>query len=571
MSAMQQTIATPSTNGKGPQPPGSPPSKRFEPRLAYIIGGSVLLVVLGVLLFLRFQAPATTPLVTAPVQRQALVAYATATGTVNPQDTINIGSQVSGTISTLDVDYNSKVRAGQVLARLDPTPFQAALAVAQGSLAQAQAQAAAAGDAAAGSGSSAQAALATARAAQATKAAAQQSVLVADAAVRSADADVAKAKSALALANQTLARSRGLLAQGYVSQSQVDSDTSAQIAANAALSSAEAAAQQSRAQALAARSQATASAEQSVSQTAQSAASVTAVSGSNSSAAAAQAAVAVAEAHVVQAQLDLDHTVIKSPVDGTVISRTVSVGQTVAASFQTPTLFTIAKDLRKMEVDLAVGEPDVGSVKVGQAVDFSVLAYPGQTFHGTISQVRQNGTVVSNVVTYTTPVLVDNTDGRLRPGMTANASVHVGKTADDALVVPISALSWRPPAALRPARTQVSSSPAGSATAVPGAAGSSPWGNVGSSGAGALVAGSRSRLFVENADGSVRAVPVTVTLVSGSSAAVQPSGASLAPGDLVVVSGGTSASGSNSSAGRTGSSALTPATVRVPGGGGGGR
>jgi HlyD family secretion protein len=572
MSAMQQTIAKPSTNGNGASTKGSTPSKRFSPRTLAIVGGIVLLVAIGIGLYLHFQAPATTPLVTAPVQKQTLVSYATATGTVNPQDTISIGSQVSGTIQTLDVDFNSKVHAGQVLARLDPTTLQAALDQARGSLAQAEAQASAAAATAQGSGSSADAALANARAAAATKAAAQQNVLVADAAVRSADADVAKAKSGLTLANQTLARSTGLLAQGYVSQSQVDTDTSAQIAANAAYSSAQVAAQQARLQAIATRSQATASAEQGVAQTEQGSASLASAAASRSTFSAAQSAVAVAAAHVRQAELDVSHTVITSPVDGTVISRTVSVGQTVAASFTTPTLFTIAKDLGKMEVDLAVGEPDIGSVKAGEAVDFSVLAYPGQTFHGTISQVRMNATVVSNVVTYTAVVLVQNPDGRLRPGMTANSSIHVGQSAENALVVPVAALSWRPPAGLRPARAQSTAPAAGSASSAPGSSASataaSPWGSTGSSGVGALVAGSTTRLFVQGADGALRAVPVTVALVSGSSAAVVPAaGANLAEGDLVVVSGGKSAS--------SGSAASAPAalgsTTRIPSVGGAGR
>jgi HlyD family secretion protein len=573
---MQQTTATPATNGKGTLPKGSPPRKRFSARTIAIIVGIVILLAIGIVLYFRLKAPATTPLVTSPVQRQTLVAYATATGTVNPQDTISIGSQVSGTIQTLEVDYNSKVHAGQVLARIDPTTLQSALDQAKGSLAQAQAQAVAAGVSAQGSGSSADAALATARAAAATKAAAEQNVLVADAAVRSADSAVASAKSALTLANQTLARSRGLLAQGYVAQSQVDADTSAQIAASGALNSAQVAAAQARLQTVASRSQATATSEQGVAQTAAGSASLASAAASRSTAAAAQAAVEVAQAHVRSAQLDVDHTIITSPVDGTVISRAVSVGQTVAASFSTPTLFTIAKDLRKMEVDVAVGEPDIGSVKAGQSTDFSVLAYPGQTFHGTISQVRMNATVVSNVVTYTAVVLVDNTDGRLRPGMTANSSIHVGQSAADALVVPVAALSWRPPAELRPARAKSTAPAGGSASAAPGAGASSgssasaasPWGNTGSSGVGALVAGSKTRLFVQDAGGALRAVPVTVGLVSGSSAAVVPAdGANLAEGDLVVVSGGkTATSGSTTS-----SAAALGTTTRVPSVGGAGR
>lgn len=570
---MQQTTATPAANGKGTLPKASPPRKRFSTRTIAIVLGLAILLAIGIVLYLRAQTPALTALVTAPVQRQTLVAYATATGTVNPQDTISIGSQVSGTIKTLEVDFNSKVRAGQVLARLDPTTLQAALDQMRASLAQAQAQAAGSAASAQGSGSSAQAALATARAAAATKAASAQSVLVADAAVQSADAAVASAKSALSLADQTLARSRSLLAQGYVAQSQVDADASAEIAASGSYRSAQVAAQQARLQAVAARSQATASSEQGAAQTAQGTASLASASAARSSAAAAQSAVEVAQAHVRQAQLDLDHTVITSPVDGTVISRAVSVGQTVAASFSTPTLFTIAKDLGKMEVDVAVGEPDIGSVKAGQSVDFSVLAYPGQTFHGRISQVRMNATVVSNVVTYTAVVLVDNADGRLRPGMTANSSIHVGQSAENALVVPIAALSWRPAAEQRPARARSTAAGGASTNSAPGprspagSSAASPWGSVGSSGGGTIAAGSKTRLYVQAAGGTLRAVPVTVSLVSGSSAAVVPlAGETLAEGDAVVVSGGkkiTASSSSNSSASALGT------TTRVPNVGGG--
>ena len=147
------------------------------------------------------------------------------------------------------------------------------------------------------------------------------------------------------------------------------------------------------------------------------------------------------------------------------MARDVSVGQTVAASLQTPTLFSIAQDLGKMEVDINVAEPDIGNVKPGDTVDFSVLAYPNRTFHGTVAQVRINPQTVNNVVTYDVVVLVDNRDGALLPGMTANATIDVA-TAKNALVVPLSALQWSPHAN---ASTGTASSAAGS---------QSPWGSV---------------------------------------------------------------------------------------------
>ncbi len=323
-------------------------------------------------------------------------------------------------------------------------------------------------------------------------------------------------EGALTLANQTLARSSGLLAQGYVSQSQVDADTSAQIAASGACSSAQVAAAQARLQTVAARSQATASSEQGVAQTAAGSASLSSAAASRSTAAAAQSAVDVAQAHVRSAQLDVDHTIITSPVDGTVdlprrLGRADGRGLVLDAD--------AVHDRERPEQDGSRPRRRRTRYRLGQSraehVDFSVLAYPGQTFHGTISQVRMNATVVSNVVTYTAVVLVDNTDGRLRPGMTANASIHVGQSAANALVVPVAALSWRPPAELRPASAKSTRSGRHSASSAPGASAASPWGNTGSSGAGALVAGSKARLFVQAAGGALRAVPVTVSLVSG--------------------------------------------------------
>jgi len=170
-------------------------------------------------------------------------------------------------------------------------------------------------------------------------------------------------------------------------------------------------------------SQAAATVDQSVAQVAATGSARSTAAQQAASEAAAQSAIAIQQANVATAQQNLDRAAITSPVDGTVISRTATMGQTVAASFQTPTLFSIAQNLAKMEVDLAVGEPDIGAVRAGENVDFSVLAYPNRVFHGIVSQVRQNSVVTQNVVTYTTVVLVDNRDGTLLPGMTATATI----------------------------------------------------------------------------------------------------------------------------------------------------
>jgi HlyD family secretion protein len=520
--------------------------KKWPKRPWRAIAAAVLIVaiiVTGVLIY-RVRSSAAVAYVTAPVAQQDLVQTVSATGTVNPQNTINVGTQVSGTVSEIDVDYNSKVKKGQVLARLDPTTLQAQLDSAKASLAQAQAQAAAAQNTATGAAigidtanSAATAAAATARAAQATALSSQQ-------AIASADSGVTKAQSALQVAQLTVTRDNGLLAQGYVAQATVDSDKSNLVAAQAAVQAAQTAAQQARSQAAASAAQAQASIAQTASQSDAVAAAHVQAAGSSDTAQASASAIGIQAANVAQAQTNLANSVIKSPVDGTVIARDVSVGTTVAASLQTPTLFAIAQDLSKMEVDLAVGEPDIGSVKTGETVNFTVLAFPNRTFTGVVSQVRKNPVVTSNVVTYTTVVLVDNKDQALLPGMTANATIGVQK-ASNALVVPLSALSFTPAfngthhraagaagaKGTRPVKT-------GNAAASNGAA---PWGNTTGSASAAIVTGSQGHVFVQR-DGKLVRVPVSITLVSGTQAAVAPAGdATLVAGDHVVTGDGATA------------------------------
>ncbi len=206
----------------------------------------------------------------------------------------------------------------------------------------------------------------------------------------------------------------------------------------------------------------------------------------------------------------MQHTVITSPVDGTVVAREVSVGQTVAASLQTPTLFSIAANLGKMEVDINVGEPDIGNVKAGDRVRFSVLAHPDQTFQGTVAQVRINPQTLNNVVTYDVVVYAENAGGRLLPGMTANATIDVA-TATNALTVPVTALH------------------------ASGGAPSTPWGSVsGADAGGAIAAGSTARLTIAR-DGKAVPVHVRVSLTSGTQAAVVPVAPdTLAAGEPVV-------------------------------------
>lgn len=481
-------------NGKAAQGTATvaaPPIKNRRRVPAWIvIAAIVLIAAAGAAAFLLLRRNAAPTYVTAPAVRQDLTQSVTASGTVNAQNTVLVGTQVSGTIQALYADFNSQVRQGQVLARLDPSQFQAQLAQAQGAYAQAQAQAGSAGANAAG---------------------AQFSVSAADQLVASADANVGKAQSELSLAQRTIERDKALLANGYVSRSQYDADYSTLVGAQSQLRSAQAVALQNRAQ---------------------SSQSQSAALSSSGSAQAATAAVQAAKAGVDQATLNLSRTVITSPVNGTVVARNVSVGQTVAASFQTPTLFTIAQDLKKMEVEIAVGEPDIGNVRKGGSVSFSVLAYPNQTFHGIVSQVRVNPTTVQNVVTYTVIVLVDNRDQKLLPGMTANASIAVA-TAKHALVIPLQALSYRPAAGAGPRR---SPRPSGATSPGAGGANASPWGQTGSGAAGAVVSGTRGLLFVLR-DGKAQSVAVHVDLVSGMQAAVTPLRGTLKEGDAVITGG----------------------------------
>ncbi|HET9343613.1 MAG TPA: efflux RND transporter periplasmic adaptor subunit [Candidatus Eremiobacteraceae bacterium] len=326
--------------------------------------------------------------VTAPVGYQNISATVEETGTVNPVNEVDVGTQVSGTIATLGVDFNSIVHKGQVLATLDPTPLEAASLQAHENSA----------------------------ASQSSAAAAQSTAAQAAAAIQSAQANVAKAAAALKLAQATLARDRQLLARGYISQSQMDTDTATESADEADLNAAQA-------------SIATASYQH------------------NANLAQAQAAQAQSDAsqgQVQQADYNLARAVITSPIDGIVVARDVSVGQTVAASFQTPTLFVIASSLRDMQIDTSVSEADVGQLRTGATARITVPAYPNTAFNGTVTQVRVNPTTVQNVVTYDAIVAVHDDSARLKPGMTADVIIAV-QTKNHVLAIPAAALLFRPP------------------------------------------------------------------------------------------------------------------------------
>jgi HlyD family secretion protein len=437
--------------------------KRFAhvPRWMFAALAAGVLVLAAVVTMLTIRSHTAVSYVTKPVVRQTLVLSVTASGTVNPQNTITVGTQVSGIISALYVDFNSKVKTGEVLARIDPDIIQAQLDQANANLAQAQAS-----TAEASANTTAQAAGATA-----------------------AQTAIPKAQAALTAAQEQLARDQSLLSQGYVPQETVQSDQSTVSQDVAALAQAQAAYTQSQAQTQAQGA------------------------GTNAAAAAAQAA----EATVQQDTINLNNTVITSPVDGTVIARDVSVGQTVAASLAAPTLFSIAQNLDKMEVDINVGEPDIGGINPGNTVTFTVLAYPQATFTGRVTQVRINPQTLNNVVTYDVVVDVANPKGTLLPGMTANATIDTA-SANDALIVPLAALQFG-----------LTRSAGSSATS-----GSAMWGQtLGSASSGSTA--TTGVVFVERA-GKLQAEHVTVLLANSTQAAVSASeGSTLDVGDAVVV------------------------------------
>ncbi len=283
-----------------------------------------------------------------------------ATGTINAVITVQVGSQVSGTIAKLNADFNSRVRKGDVVALIDPALFKGALLQATADLENARAN------------------------------------LVA------ARANLEKAKAGLVQTKADYDRAVQLTKDGVMSEQQLDLAKSNYDAANATVGVAAANITQAQAQ---------------VSQK--------------------QAAVAVA-------QTNLDYTVIRSPIDGTVVARNVDVGQTVAASLQAPTIFTIAQDLKKMWVYAKTDESDVGNIKIGKPVTFKVDAFPKDTFHGVVSQVRMNATTVQSVVTYDTIIEFANPELKLFPGMTAYVTIPVD-SVKNALKLPNTALRYKPP------------------------------------------------------------------------------------------------------------------------------
>ena len=311
-----------------------------------IILAIIAIVIIAAGLFFYFRGNGkNTVYKTEKISRGEIKSIVTATGTVNAVTTVSVGTQASGTIKKLFVDYNSQVKKGQLLAQIDPSTFQSQVDQAMANLSMAK-------------------------------------------------ANVEKAAVATVDARRTFQRNKELFAQNFIARSDLDT-------AETNFKSAEA--------------------QQKVNQ---------------SQVQQAQAALKISETN-------LQYTRIISPVDGTVISRSVDVGQTVAASFQTPTLFSIAQDLTKMQIDTSVDEADIGKVKSGQDVSFNVDAYPDTIFTGKVAVVRNAPITVSNVVTYDVVINVNNSELKLKPGMTANVSITI-ETHPDVLRIPNAALRFKP-------------------------------------------------------------------------------------------------------------------------------
>jgi HlyD family secretion protein len=339
----------------------------------------VVLILLGAGGFYWYSANGRTPSYrTASVERGELISTISSTGTLNAVVTVQVGTQVSGTIQQLLVDFNSPVKKGMLIARIDPSIFDAKANQAQADL------------------ESSRASVLNQRANMAR----------AQADLANARANVVRQEVALRDAKIKLDSRTRLFREGGISQEERDSSQAAYDSAVAQLDAAHAGVGAAQAALEVTQAQVTS----------------------------AEAQVRQKQAAVEQAQVDLRNTYIRAPVDGIVVSRNVDVGQTVAASLQAPTLFLIAQDLTKMQVDTNVDEADISRVSLDQEASFTVDSYPSLTFRGRVVQIRQAPQVVQNVVTYNTVVAVANPELKLKPGMTANVKILVARRENAVLI-----------------------------------------------------------------------------------------------------------------------------------------
>jgi HlyD family secretion protein len=332
---------------------------------------------------------------TAKVERDELLVVINATGTVEPEEVVDVGAQVAGRIiefgkeagETATIDYRSAVQPGTILARIDDVLYREEVNVAKAQVAKAKAFA------------------------EQTK----TKLAEGEAGVERAQADLQQTKARLAQAERDWGRAQKLKETNVVAQQEYDTYLAAYETAKAAVAVSEAAILQAR----------------SVVKTAQAAIDE------------GQADVDSAQATLNRAERNLDYTTIRSPIAGVIIDRRVNIGQTVVASLNAPSLFLIAKDLRRIQVWASVNEADIGRIRQGQAVTFTVDTYPGEVFTGAVGQIRLNATMTQNVVTYTVVVNADNSKEKLLPYLTANLKFEVARRPD-ALLVPNAALRWRP-------------------------------------------------------------------------------------------------------------------------------
>ena len=341
--------------------------------IAAAAAAAILLASAGLVLRSRSGRP---KYLTAAVRRGAITAAVEATGTINPVTTVPVGSSVSGTVRYIFADFNSRVRAGQVLAQLDPDLFIAQVTTARGNLRNLEA-----------------------------------SLEVARAGIQVGEANVAKLEADLSYARANARRIADLNAEGLVPVDQKDLSQSSLAQSEAAVRAARAQVGQARAQLK------------------QSEAQVDAMRGS-----------------LEQAETNLRYTTILSPTDGVVVARNITVGQSVAASLQAPNVFTIAQDLKRMQLYAKTDESDTGFIRVGAEATFQVDALPNETFRGRVSAVRLNAYTVQNVVTYDTVIDFENPDGKLLPGETAYVTIPTGH-AENTVEVPNAAMTFTPPQA----------------------------------------------------------------------------------------------------------------------------
>ena len=375
---------------------------KLTQKQVWMVGASLLVVLVAAGVTVWGRTERAPDLMTAKVERGNIRNTVSATGTLQAVTTVQVGSQVSGTISALYADFNSTVKKDQVIAQLDPSILQAQVASSRANLDQARADLVDA---------------------QARVLAAKATVENQRAGVSSAKANVAALKAQLDDAASFVQRQEALSAEGLIAQRDLESTRTTYKAARARYEQAEAQLQQAQLSEQSAANAGLAQAEAQVKQ--------------------AQAQVHQAAAALQLADANLSHTTIRSPIDGVVVSRDVNVGQTVAASLSAPTIFTIANDLTQMQVIASIDQADIGSIDRNNRVTFSVDAFPGQTFQGTIGQLRLNPQNVQNVVTYNVVIDVHNPDLKLMPGMTTNLTFVVAERTG-VIKIPNAALRFTP-------------------------------------------------------------------------------------------------------------------------------